>query len=61
MVIWKKNSWKSLFIKQCYCIVWSVEKKYGKNLGAAKAIKRNLIILLRCVVCETKKECLSKN
>ena len=42
-----------------YC--WSVEKKYGENLGAAKAIKRNLIILLKCVVCETKKECLSKN
>ena len=42
-----------------YC--WSAEKKYGKNLGAAKAIKRNLIILLKCVVCETKKECLSKN
>ena len=40
----------------CHGIVWSVKKiQKIKNLGRKKKKKRKLTLLLKCVVCDSKK------
>ena len=42
-------------IKQCYCIVWSVEKKTeSENLRVAKTNKGKLMLLPKLVVYDSK-------
>ena len=40
MIYWKFKQ----YIKQCYCIVWSVEKADGKNPRVAKKNKGKLMM-----------------
>ena len=42
----------NLFIKQCYHILWSVEKTESKNPKVAKKNIGRLMLLLKCEVCD---------
>ena len=42
----------SLFVKQCYRIVWSIE---SKNLKVARRKNGRLMLLSKCAVCNSKK------
>ena len=47
----------SLFIKQCYCIVWSVEKNTeSKNPKVWNTKKERIILLSKCEACDKKSE-----
>ena len=43
------------FIKQCYHIVWSVEKTDSKNPRVANIKKEKTMLFSKCAVCESKK------
>ena len=44
----------NVFIKQCYNIVWSVEKTDSKNARVANTKKEKTMLFSKCAVCESK-------
>ena len=65
MMIWKKksNTWKlkqfienfSLFIKQCYRNVWSVNKRESKTPKIVKTKNEWIMLLSKCAVRDSRK------
>ena len=65
MTIWKNKSKTErlkyfvedfiIFIKQCYHIVWSIEKIQSKNPKVVKTKNGRIMLLSTCAVCYRKK------
>ena len=45
----------SLFIKQCYQFVWSVEKIQKVKIPKLQRPNGRIMLLLKCAVCDSKK------
>ena len=59
-IIWKKKSkiliTNKLYIKQCYGIVWSVEKNTSsKNPEVLRTKNETIMLLSKCKVCDSKR------
>ena len=57
--IWRLNQFIEdfiLFIKQCYRIVWSVEKIQKVDLKVVKTKNRIIMLLSKCAVHDSKKQ-----